>query len=391
MKKKLCFALGVMLLAALACKVDLFGGPSETVDPKFILTAAAQTLSAGSADHGGQPVATATFTVPAPPVVPSTPTLTPTITATVPTGVCNQFTWVGDVTVPDGTTFATNQAFTKTWRVRNTGTCTWTSGYSLVFDHGDQMGGPAIQSLTAAAVPPGSTLDITVNLTAPGTAGSYRGYWRFQEPGGVSYLLTSGNPIWVDIKAESPAPGVTFEFNVPFLPFIPIKLPKTVDLSVKASQTGCVWSNGNVYGVDNVGDTGDNKGSQGFVTFNLSSIPAGSTVSEASLTFDNYDNLGNPWNLGCLRMYGQDFGNVDAGDYFGGSAIGSLIRWCSNAELTAQMAGTSQFVSYIQSKIGSSIVQFRLQFNDKTTNSNGVADMVRLGNGIKITVKYTEP
>jgi hypothetical protein len=90
-------------------------------------------------------------------------------------------------------------------------------------------------------------------------------------------------------------------------------------------------------------------------------------------------------------MYAQNFGSVNGSDYFTGSTTGSLIRWCSSAELTALMAGTSQFISYIQSSVGNPVIQFRLQLSDMATNSNGVQDMVRFGSGIKITVKYTTP
>jgi hypothetical protein len=390
MKKKLCFALGIMLLAAMACKVDLFGTPAATVDPYLVLTAAAQTLAA--VGQGGHSVPTSTFTVPAPVVVPSTPTLTPTITATVPTGVCNQATFVDDITIDDGTTFTFGQTFTKTWRLKNSGTCTWTSGYALIFDHGDAMSGPASQQLTTGTVPPGSTLDISVNLTAPSTAGSYRGYWRLREPGGTSFGLPSGNSFYVDIKAESPAAGVTLVFELPFIPLIPMQLPITKDLAFDAAHSGAVASDGHTYGFPNVGDMGSNKSMQAFVSFNISSIPAGSTVSEVSATFNDYDILGNPFGgLGSLRLYGQSYGNVTADDYTGGSPIGAFIRWDNAGELNSTMAGNSGMISYVQSKAGSSLVQFRLQFNTTATDNDGADDTVRFGNGIKITVKYTAP
>ena len=57
---------------------------------------------------------------------------------------CDWAQFVADVTVPDGTTFAANQTFTKTWRLKNIGFCTWTTSYALVFDSGNSMGGPTI-------------------------------------------------------------------------------------------------------------------------------------------------------------------------------------------------------------------------------------------------------
>ena len=47
---------------------------------------------------------------------------------------CDQAAFIRDVTVPDGSPFAPGETFTKTWRLQNTGTCTWTtSNYTLVY------------------------------------------------------------------------------------------------------------------------------------------------------------------------------------------------------------------------------------------------------------------
>ncbi|MHC5954166.1 NBR1-Ig-like domain-containing protein, partial [Streptococcus pyogenes] len=65
----------------------------------------------------------------------STPFVAPTATAT-----CDLAQFIKDVTIPDGTNFNPGDTFTKTWRLRNIGTCAW-SGYSLIFDSGDSMNG----------------------------------------------------------------------------------------------------------------------------------------------------------------------------------------------------------------------------------------------------------
>ena len=75
-------------------------------------------------------------------ISPSIPTPTPvTPTSSVPTdtpvptagAACDRAQFISDVSVPDGTMFAPNTAFSKTWRLKNVGTCTWTTGYSVVF------------------------------------------------------------------------------------------------------------------------------------------------------------------------------------------------------------------------------------------------------------------
>lgn len=112
----------------------------------------------------------------------------------------NLVEFVADVTVPDGTDFEPGEAFSKTWQVRNAGTATWTTAYALVFVSGDQMGGPASITLPAE-VPPGQTVDLTVDLVAPEALGTYTGFWMLRNAAGVAFGLSAeGNqPIYVQI------------------------------------------------------------------------------------------------------------------------------------------------------------------------------------------------
>lgn len=175
-----------------------------TNDPQAATaTAAAETLAALLN------VPTATFTpasigVPAS-VTPSpqpTNTSTPTPTATP---VCPQAQFVTDVTIPDGSVMTPGQTFTKKWRIRNTGQCAW-NGYSLVFDSGDSMSGSASKPIST--VNPGQEIDLEVNLTAPNTAGNYRGYWRIVTNSNVLVPMLNGyqgRAFYVDIKVQAPA------------------------------------------------------------------------------------------------------------------------------------------------------------------------------------------
>lgn len=109
-------------------------------------------------------------------------------------------TFIADVTFPDGSILSPGSTFIKTWRIKNVGTCTWNSEYQLVFESGDAMNGPAYQQLTNIHIPPGETLDISIQLTAPDKPGTYRGDWKFRGPYGDIFSLTTDNPIWVEIK-----------------------------------------------------------------------------------------------------------------------------------------------------------------------------------------------
>jgi len=138
-----------------------------------------------------------------------TPTDTPVPSA------CDKAAFVTDVTIQDGTVFAPNAPFTKTWRLKNVGTCTWTTSYKLVFQSGDQMSGPASLNLPTS-VAPDQTVDISVNLTAPATAGHYRGYWILNNASGASFGIgtNSTSPFWVDINVAGDTPTNTaFDFT----------------------------------------------------------------------------------------------------------------------------------------------------------------------------------
>ncbi|MBN1231153.1 MAG: hypothetical protein JXA19_04760 [Anaerolineales bacterium] len=105
-------------------------------------------------------------------------------------------------TVEDGTIFAPGETFTKTWVVRNSGTCTWTSGYDLVFIEGDSMDGPASQELTAGSISQGQEVVIQLQLIAPEVEGSFRGDWKLRNASGVIFGVPDDYTLWVDIVVQ---------------------------------------------------------------------------------------------------------------------------------------------------------------------------------------------
>ncbi len=144
------------------------------------------------------------------PVTTGTPGALPGITPTG--GACTyKATFVSDVTVPDNTQVDAGKPFTKTWRVKNDGTCTWgPSGYplhALVFVGGNQMGGPD-QVPLPGAVPPGQTVDISVQLTAPTTPGTYIGQWELHVDNGAGGTQNVGvgqngqGPLYVQVVVK---------------------------------------------------------------------------------------------------------------------------------------------------------------------------------------------
>jgi hypothetical protein len=144
-------------------------------------------------------------------------------------------------------------------------------------------------------------------------------------------------------------------------------------------------------GVENVGDTASNHGSQAFLSFDISGIPAGATITKVVVDFSNYDTLDDPFgDLGCLRLYPHDYGTLDSSDYFSGTALGAIVRWCSEGELSSP-GPEADVKAALQAKLGSSRFQLRAQFKEVTTDSDGKDDMVRFGSAIKLIVTYTAP
>jgi len=373
--KSIRFVLAILFIVALAgCNLP---NSEATSPPETVFTLAAQTVDAELtrvAQTQAPPTVSATLT----PFPSSTAAGAPTPTRTAaqtstPTPIpCNAAGFVSDVTIPDGTAMAPNQTFTKTWRLKNIGTCTWNSAYQVVFDHDKAMSGPASQPLTTGIVAPGETLDISVNLKAPPAVGSYKGYWMLRDPNDVLFGLRGDEPFWVSIVVDS-------------------TLPLTLTLDYVAAESGSVRSNGVVKNDIYVGDTTDNTGSQVFLSFDISSLPTTATIEEGAMDLSQgYTLVGAPFGvLSCLEVYQQDFIPLDAGDFFSGAPTGAFIVRCDQTTIDHAVVD-NDFETALQAALGSTRIQFRLQFPDKLTNSDGVADQVRLGTP-RLIIKYTLP
>ena len=106
----------------------------------------------------------------------------------------NGMAYVSDVTIPDGQRMNQGEGFRKTWRVQNTGTCTWTSDYTFGYVSGEQMSGRTIN--IPGIVGPGQTVDLSVDMIAPYADGTFQGNWQMRSPQGMNF----GQTIWVKIQ-----------------------------------------------------------------------------------------------------------------------------------------------------------------------------------------------
>lgn len=129
------------------------------------------------------------------------PTKPPACLAAVVTGENN----------PDGTVFSPGAAFTKRWTLKNTGTCTWTTAYTLRFMSGNSLGGPNSVNFPHS-VPPGGSVELLVPMVAPTSNGTFRGDWGLYSSSNV-YI----GKMWVSIRVtESTAVVPTSKPPTPF-------------------------------------------------------------------------------------------------------------------------------------------------------------------------------
>ena len=185
---------GIVAFAIMACfPVTMLAMPLLRPDqssPNHVATVQAvitQTAYATTQNAPTQALISATATS-----VPNT-AIPPTKTA-VPTQVtyCDWAMFIKDVTIPDGTQLSPGETFTKTWRLQNRGTCTWTPDYNVVFYSGAQMSGSTMQ--VPGYIAPGQSVDVAVTFTAPSAPGHYVGYWILRNSSGILF----GTGAWAD-------------------------------------------------------------------------------------------------------------------------------------------------------------------------------------------------
>jgi hypothetical protein len=130
-------------------------------------------------------------------------TISPEPTGTpVPEPACmDHATFITDVTIPDWTTVEVGETFEKVWRLKNTGTCIWTTDYWLVFQSGELRGTLESYPLMQEVLP-GDSIDLSVELVAPGTQGEFRSYWMLQNSEGENFGIgdNADRPFWAKVN-----------------------------------------------------------------------------------------------------------------------------------------------------------------------------------------------
>jgi len=118
-------------------------------------------------------------------------------------------TFIGDLNLDDQNMatppiMAPGQDFTKGWRVRNSGTCTWETDFAIAYANGNRVeaamnGQPTPLGRTVA---PGEMIDLYVALRAPQVYGTFQGFWQMRN----STQQYFGESVWVGIQVPDPNP-----------------------------------------------------------------------------------------------------------------------------------------------------------------------------------------
>lgn len=203
-----------LLLITLAAACGPINSPTPTVDAPGTFTAVAQTLSIGMPTFPA-----ASETPPPPSATPSTPTGFPTIqvisslTSTPPLYIswtpstCDKSAFVSDITITDYMKMAPGTHFTKTWRIKNIGTCSWTKDYRFQYISGNPLGADTIYLTKTVA--PGDTIDISLDMVAPTTPEDYSSFWRLRNKAGDIFGTTFFIAIEVTKTAATLTPSGT--------------------------------------------------------------------------------------------------------------------------------------------------------------------------------------
>lgn len=200
MKKKVIYVLLAGILLLTACGGS-DAGATPTLDLVLVQTQAVETFSAALTQTALAAPTQTPFSTPT-----TLPTFAPVSTSIVstlpvssqptvmPTASCYQLRYVTDVSIPDNTQMAPGQTFTKTWKVKNTGSCAWDKGFKFAFTGGEAMNGATYTLPSPVAA--NAEIDVSIAMTAPSNkTGSLRGNWRMSTVGGQYF----GDEVYVVI------------------------------------------------------------------------------------------------------------------------------------------------------------------------------------------------
>ncbi len=135
--------------------------------------------------------------------------------------------------------------------------------------------------------------------------------------------------------------------------------PVTVELHTIPNEDGHLVSDGSI-GMYPFAGSFNGKKMDAYLSFDISSIPAGAHIQSASLDLSNALLDNDPFgSLGWMRVYHHEYGTLDSSDFVDGFPTGSLQTYSSKPSGPFSNQG---LVSAIQGRLGHSRFQVRFQF-----------------------------
>jgi hypothetical protein len=184
----------IIVVVALALALSSCNFPFAQASDDALATSVAQTVEALESEVKVPELAIPTLM----PTL-ALPTVAPVATMTaVPTekpDPCLFATFVSE-TIPDNTVFSAGESFTKSWTLKNAGVCDWNTDYRISFKSGNHMGAADYVKISSET-DFGESIKISVDMTAPSSAGTYKGIWQMETNKGVKF-----GQVWVQIKVE---------------------------------------------------------------------------------------------------------------------------------------------------------------------------------------------
>lgn len=199
--KKISMVILMMIVALTSC-IKVAQEPATETGPQFVTSTLPPTRPGLSL-----PTETSTAVTPdaSTTTTPGTPGGIETASTENASGSCkDSAVMVEDVTVPDNTVMQKGQTFTKTWRFLNNGKCNW-NGYTIEFYAGDRMASP--DRATVPATEAGKSVDVSIELTAPSTDGSYTGFYLLKNDKGETLPIGTEEAFWLKILIGNAAPA----------------------------------------------------------------------------------------------------------------------------------------------------------------------------------------
>jgi hypothetical protein len=253
--------------------------------------------------------------------------------------------------------------------------------YFSVQDNNDLWSEEVSSSIRVAAAPAPPTIDrFDASLLTIHAGDSVTLAWKVSNAGKVTIDQGIGTVAPEGSVMVSPASTTTYALTATGadatvsagLTITVERASREVTLTADSEMSGFVRSLGiYVPGAVYVGDDSSDRGIQGFVTFDISCIPDGATITKVSLDLSRYDvPYESPFpGLGCLTAYVHNYTTL-YGQYWTQEVPVSITEWCSFNTLD-RPAQSSRLLNAVQGRVGKNRFQFRLQFAEGETDENG--------------------